>query len=102
MKEISVLQSGKNFLPVAVPVVLAEACRKARPGETVPQGLNKSHLTSRTLPKKAPPPRRRMTFGDFVADAYCTWGNRRARDFVQLALKARVIEFRGRHRFVFC
>jgi hypothetical protein len=50
---------------------------------------------------KATPRKRPLTFGDFVAGVYHTWGRRRARGIVQLALKAHVIEFRGAERFVF-
>jgi len=44
--------------------------------------------------------KRPLTFGDFVAGACRTWGERRAIGIVQLALKAHVIEFRGTERFV--
>ena len=52
------------------------------------------------LPIKTESGRRPLTFGDFVAGVYNTWGQRRAKGIIQLALKAHVIEFRGTERFV--
>jgi hypothetical protein len=49
---------------------------------------------------KARPKKRPLTFGDFVAGVYRTWGKRKAKGIVQLAIKAHVIEFRGTERFV--
>jgi hypothetical protein len=46
------------------------------------------------------PARRPLTFGDFVAGVYRTWGKREAKGIIQLAVKAHVIEFRGTKRFV--
>jgi hypothetical protein len=43
---------------------------------------------------------RPLTFGDFVAGVYHTWGKRRGKGIVQLALKAHLIEFCGTERFV--
>lgn len=43
-----------------------------------------------------------LTFGDFVADVYHIWGARKAKGIVKLAIKMRVIEFRGTERFVVC
>jgi hypothetical protein len=50
---------------------------------------------------KAQPKRKPLTFGDFVAGVYHTWGKRRAKGVIQLAIKSHVIEFRGTERFVF-
>jgi hypothetical protein len=44
--------------------------------------------------------KRPLTFGDFVAGVYHTWGKRKAKGIIQLALKANMIEFRGPERFV--
>ncbi|MGA2543074.1 MAG: hypothetical protein ABSG78_16110 [Verrucomicrobiota bacterium] len=41
-----------------------------------------------------------LTFGDFVAGVYQTWGKRRAKGIVQLAVAAHLIEFRGTDRIV--
>ena len=49
---------------------------------------------------KVQPKRRPLTFGDFVAGVYHTWGERKAKGIVQLAIKSHVIEFRGTELFV--
>ncbi|MGD0816207.1 MAG: hypothetical protein ABSA83_21655 [Verrucomicrobiota bacterium] len=49
---------------------------------------------------KAQPMGRPLTFGDFVAGVYNTWGKRKAKGVIQLAIKSHVIEFRGTERFV--
>jgi hypothetical protein len=49
----------------------------------------------KTQPEKKP-----LMFGDFVAGAYRAWGERRATGIIRLAVKAQLIEFRGRERFV--
>jgi len=41
-----------------------------------------------------------LTFGDFVAGVYDTWGQRRAKGIVRLAVKVRMVEFCGPERFV--
>jgi hypothetical protein len=41
-----------------------------------------------------------LTFGEFVAQVYDIWGERKARGFVRLAVKSRLVEFRGQQRFV--
>ena len=41
-----------------------------------------------------------LTFGDFVAGVCRTWGQRRAKGIIDLAIKVHVIEFRGSERFV--
>jgi hypothetical protein len=41
-----------------------------------------------------------LTFGDFVAGVYQTWGKRRAKGIVHLAVELHLIEFRGAERFV--
>jgi hypothetical protein len=49
---------------------------------------------------KGHPPKKPMTFGDFVAGGYRAWGERQAKGIIALAVKARLIEFRGEHRVV--
>jgi G3E family GTPase len=49
---------------------------------------------------KTKPKRIKMTFGDFIAAAYRTWGVRRAKGLVWLAVNARLVVFQGRQRFV--
>jgi hypothetical protein len=49
---------------------------------------------------RSDPGKRPLTFGDFVAGVYQTWGHRKANGIVQLAIKAHMIEFRGTERFV--
>ena len=41
-----------------------------------------------------------LTFGEFVAAVYATWGKRRAPGLVQLALDAHLVEFLGDPGFV--
>jgi|HubBroStandDraft_1064217.scaffolds.fasta_scaffold241208_2 hypothetical protein len=53
-------------------------------------------MLMKTQPRKKP-----LTFGEFVAGAYRAWGERCAKGYIQLAIKAHVIEFRGQKRFVF-
>jgi len=62
--------------------------------------MNASHLSFRTHLVKSLSRRKQLTFGDFVADAYRALGGRRANGFIQLALKAHIVHFRGRKRFV--
>jgi hypothetical protein len=52
------------------------------------------------LQMKDRPGRRPLTFGDFVVGVYHTWGKRKAKGIIQLAIKSHVIEFRGTERFV--
>jgi hypothetical protein len=42
-----------------------------------------------------------QTFGELIAAVYATCGEHMAPGIVRLAVNARWIEFRGRHRFVF-
>jgi hypothetical protein len=44
--------------------------------------------------------RKGLTFGDFIAATYRTWGARRARGLVRLALNSHLVVFRGRQRIV--
>lgn len=44
--------------------------------------------------------KKRLTFGDFVAGVYRTWGKRRGKGIVQLAVALRLVEFRGAERVV--
>ena len=41
-----------------------------------------------------------LTFGELIAAAYGACGKRRAKGIVWLAVNARLVEFRGEHRFV--
>jgi len=82
--------------------------------QTLPEGLKQMLLVSKAhfcdqpasdhqdqfSQKKANPRKRPLTFGDFVAGVYQTWGKRRAKGIVQLALQTHLIEFRGTQRFV--
>jgi hypothetical protein len=45
-------------------------------------------------------PKKRLTFGEYVASVYKTYGNKRARAKVQTAVNAHLVHFLGRHRFV--
>jgi hypothetical protein len=47
-----------------------------------------------------PSPRGQLTFGDFVAGVYHTWGKRKAKGIVQFAVNMNVVEFCGPRRFV--
>jgi hypothetical protein len=51
-------------------------------------------------PTKMCSQRKSMTFGDFVTGVYDTWGKRKAKGIIQLAIKMNVVEFRGEDRFV--
>jgi hypothetical protein len=44
--------------------------------------------------------RKLLTFGEFITMAYKVCGDRNATNFVKLAIKAHLIEFRGRDRLV--
>jgi hypothetical protein len=50
--------------------------------------------------KEASPKTEPLTFGDFVAGVYRTWGKRRAKGIVRLAIAVNMIEFRGAERIV--
>jgi hypothetical protein len=52
------------------------------------------------LPMKAHSTNKPLIFGEFVAGVYRTWGKRRAKGIVQLAVALNLIEFRGTKRFV--
>ena len=52
-------------------------------------------MTKRTTGKK-----RVLTFGEVVAASYRTWGARKAKAFLRLAVNAHLLVFRGRQRFV--
>jgi hypothetical protein len=56
--------------------------------------MKAEHITQ----MRANPGRKPLTFGDFVADAYQTWGKRRAKVIIQLAIKSRTLEFCGIER----
>jgi hypothetical protein len=53
--------------------------------------ISKNKLRSKTHP---------LTFGDFVAGVYDTFGKRRAKNIVHLAVSLHLVEFRGTERFV--
>ena len=53
-----------------------------------------------SLRMKSQPGKRPLTFGDFVAGVYHTWGKRQAKGIIQLAVKAHVVEFLGTARIV--
>jgi hypothetical protein len=48
---------------------------------------------------KTHPKRHPLTFGDFVAGVYHTWGRRKGIGIVKLAIKMHLIEFLGTERF---
>jgi hypothetical protein len=43
-----------------------------------------------------PPQKKPFTFGEFVAGSYRVWGRRKAIGIIRLAVRAQLIEFRGR------
>jgi hypothetical protein len=43
--------------------------------------------------------RKSLTFGEFVARVYDIWGERKAGEIVQIAVKSHLIELRGQQRF---
>jgi hypothetical protein len=45
------------------------------------------------------PLKKQLTFGDFVVGVYQAWGERKAKGIIQLAVKAGLVEWRGKHRF---
>jgi hypothetical protein len=44
---------------------------------------------------RAYPSVKTLTFGEFVAGVYRTWGERRAKGIIQLAIKLQVVKFVG-------
>jgi hypothetical protein len=52
-------------------------------------------MTKRTSGKK-----RVLTFGEVVAASYRTWGARKAKAFLRLAVNSHLLVFRGRQRLV--
>jgi hypothetical protein len=64
------------------------------------QGQKAAAQKMRSNQMKAHPRQRPLTFGDFVAGVYRTWGQRRAKGIIELAIKAHLIEVRGAERFV--
>ena len=57
--------------------------------------IDKISKTNARSKKKTP-----MTFGDFVAGVYQTWGKRKAKGIVHLAVKLHLVEFCGPERIV--
>ena len=53
-----------------------------------------------TLKMKVRSTNKPMTFGDFVAGVYKTWGKRKAKGIVHLAVKLHLVEFCGPERIV--
>jgi len=49
---------------------------------------------------KTKPSRKALTFGDLVANFYHTYGERRAGGVLRLLIKAELVGFRGRNRYV--
>jgi hypothetical protein len=41
-----------------------------------------------------------LTFGEFIAAVYDTWGKQRATGIVRLAINAQLVKFRGPRRIV--
>ena len=41
-----------------------------------------------------------LTLGEFIVSVYDAYGKHKARGIVRLAIKARLVEFRGHDRFV--
>jgi hypothetical protein len=41
-----------------------------------------------------------FTFGAFVAGAYRVWGKRKAKGIIHLAVRAHMIEFCGKQRYI--
>lgn len=50
-------------------------------------------------PSRAKAAKPAMTFGDFIMGVYDTWGKRRAREIVRLAVNAHLVVFRGHRHF---
>jgi hypothetical protein len=53
--------------------------------------ISKTNARSRKTP---------LTFGEFVAGVYQTWGKRRAKGIVHLAVKVQLVQFCGPERIV--
>ena len=71
-------------------------------GENMGETPHSARVVSRvTLPAMKTNCRKRyLTFGDFIAHAYDVCGKRKARGMVWLAVKAHLIEFRGKQRLM--
>jgi hypothetical protein len=48
---------------------------------------------------KTHPPKKPLTFGEFVTGSYRAWGKRKAEGFIRLAVKLHYVEFRGQQRY---
>lgn len=62
-----------------------------------------SALFSQAIPRrimKPKPVKKALTFGDVIESAYGAYGRRKGTGFVRLAVNSRVLDFRGRQRFV--
>jgi len=62
--------------------------------------MNASRPISRPKPMKPAPPKKPLTFGDFVAGSCRAWGERKAMGMIRLAVRARWIKFPGQQRVV--
>jgi hypothetical protein len=62
--------------------------------------MNMSPKAEQVSQMKLRPKTEPLTFGDFVAGVYQTWGRRRAKGIVQLAVAVNLIKFRGIERVV--
>jgi hypothetical protein len=92
---------GFQTLPRGVKrLLLHSAAHFAEPPASHHQGQKGAVPEMRTHQTKARPGQRPLTFGDFVAGVYHTWGKRRAKGIIDLAIKVHVIEFLGTERFV--
>jgi hypothetical protein len=65
-----------------------------------PNGHDRVMKLDANLQSKALPKNKALTFGDFVAGVYRTWGERKAKGIIRLALEVHMVEFRGTKRFV--
>jgi hypothetical protein len=92
---------GFRSLPRGVKrmLLVSEAHFSEKPGSHH-QGPKGAVQEMKSRPIKVQPRKRPLTFGDFVAGVYRTWGKRRAKGIIDLAIKVHVIEFRGPERFV--
>ena len=48
---------------------------------------------------KCYPPKKPLTFGEFVAGSYRAWGKHKANEIIRLAIKTQMLEFRGPQRY---
>jgi G3E family GTPase len=95
------MNSRFQSLPRAeTPLPLVSEAHSADQDVSQHQGQKRTTGEMRTQHIKARLKKKPLTFGDFVAGVYHTWGQRRAKGIIDLAIKVHVIEFRGTERFV--